>query len=329
MRTRLFVERRQDAGEHWRFTLGGYVDGLVANREVAGATRTATDAVVGPADLYAEYASERFDVRAGFSRIVWGRLDEFQPTDVVNPIDLTRFVLEGRSEARLPVGLVRGRLFLPHASTLEALVVPVFRAGRFDQLDERTSPFDLAVPLPVIIPEPDAGWDSMQGGARFTSTLGRLDWGASAYRGLQAFQPFSRFTMIGGDFETVRGKWGVRGETAWFVDDELQAGIGADRRAGDYRVAGNLLLTRRAGDTDLLVVASTDRSFVRDTRTVRVFGVYEPTDGTGFARIIAAMSLRDNLWLEGSGGLFAGSSLDTIGRLTRRDFVYARLKVFF
>jgi hypothetical protein len=41
------------------------------------------------------------------------------------------------------------------------------------------------------------------------------------------------------------------------------------------------------------------------------------------------VSLRDNLWLEGSGGLFAGSSLDTIGRLTHRDFAYARLRVFF
>ena len=54
-----------------------------------------------------------------------------------------------------------------------------------------------------------------------------------------------------------------------------------------------------------------------------------PADGTTFTRVIGAVSLRDNVWLEGSGGLFTGTSLDTIGRLTRRDFVYARLKVFF
>jgi hypothetical protein len=45
--------------------------------------------------------------------------------------------------------------------------------------------------------------------------------------------------------------------------------------------------------------------------------------------VIGAFSLRDNVWLEGSGGLFTGTSLDVIGRLTRRDFLYARLKVFF
>ena len=76
--------------------------------------------------------TSRFDLRAGAARLVWGRLDEFQPTDVVNPIDLSRFLMEGRSEARLPVGLVRGRaVFLPHSTTLEAVVVPVLSARAF------------------------------------------------------------------------------------------------------------------------------------------------------------------------------------------------------
>jgi hypothetical protein len=77
-----------------------------------------------------------------------------------------------------------------------------------------------------------------------------------------------------------------------------------------------------------LVIAA-DRSFVRETRTVRVFGVYDPTDRTAFGRVIAAISVRDNVWLEGSGGVFTGTSTDVIGRLSRRDFLYGRLKVFF
>ena len=169
--------------------------------------------------------------------------------------------------------------------------------------------------------------------------------------------------MVGGDFETVRGAWGVRGEVAAFVDDELQstrlargvpgrsvdAGVGVDRRAGSYRVAGDVLWSVRRVDAggdgepdparavaaeelngaELNLVLAADRSFARETRTVRVFAVYDPLDGTTFARVIGAISLRDNLWLEGSGGLFAGTSDDTLGRLSTRDFVYARLKVFF
>ena len=378
-RLRLFAERRDEFGEHLRLVLSGHVDGLVG-RNLPGAASSRA-AVARPLDLYADLVWARAEVRLGASRIVWGRLDEFQPTDVVNPIDLSKFLLEGRSEARLAVGVVRGRFFLPRSATLEVIAVPGFRAGRFDQLDEPTSPFNLGVMPRTLVErhEPALGLASMQGGARLTATTGRVDWGATAYRGLRAFpivtarylptelpaapplfdETFPRFTMVGGDFETVRGAWGLRGEAAWFVDDTLQsaalqrgvkgasleAGIGADRRAGDYRLAANVMMSSRSVDEDVyplpvaddpsidgidvtLVVAA-DRSFARETRTLRVFGVYDPVNGTTFVRAIGAVSLRDDVWLEASGGVLTGSAPTTFGRLSRRDFVYARLKVFF
>lgn len=371
LRARLFAERRDEIGEHLRVNLAGHVDGLLADRAALGTRGATADAVARPLDVYVEVVGDRVEVRAGMSRIVWGRLDEFQPTDVVNPIDLSRFVFEGRSEARLPVALVRGRLFLPASSTIEALLVPAFRAGRFDQLGEQSSPFNLArVPVPVRREEPAFGAASLQGGVRFTSTVRRVDWGLSAYRGFRTFptvtldaaagvvhETFPRFTMLGADFETVHGAWGVRGEAAAFVDDELQStraargvpgrsidsGLGVDRRAGDYRVAANLLLSWRGADaadapfaadeelnrTDVSFVIAADRSFAQETRTLRLLTLYDPGDGAVFARVIAAASLRDDIWVDVSAGLFAGASPDTIGRLTRRDFLYARMKVFF
>jgi hypothetical protein len=385
LRTRIFAERHDEFGSHLRINLAGYVDGLIADRSngpgYPAKAGLHEDAILRPADVYVDIVTARFDLRAGAARLVWGRLDEFQPTDVVNPLDLSRFLMEGRSEARLPVGLVRGRVFLPGSTTLEAVVVPHFRRGRFDQLDEPSSPFDLADPtgsapqLSFVRDEPE--W-SPQGGVRVTSTTGRVDWGVSAYRGIKAFpistlvagnpaeaglyirESFPRFTMIGGDFETVRGPWGVRGEVAAFVNDELQsirairgvpghsvtAGVGVDRKAGDYRIAANALWSTSGADTadpaartfvgddevertDFSLVIAADRSFARETRTVRVFAVYDPADATTFTRVIAAISVRDNVWIEGSGGLITGRSLDIIGRLTRRDFAYARLKVFF
>ena len=359
-RARLFAERRDDFGSHLRVVLSGHVDGLLVRTGVG--SDTVHDAIARPLDMYAELIWPRIEIRMGSSRIVWGRLDEFQPTDVVNPLDLSRFLLEGRSEARLAVGMVRSRVFLSGSTTLEVIAVPAFRAGRFDQLDEPSSPFNLNVVPPALIERrrPAFGAESVQGGARVTSTVGRVDWGATVYRGLRAFptltvQPdevmetFPRFTMVGGDFETVRGAWGVRGEAAFFVDDELQsvplargvegqsieAGIGVDRRAGSYRLAGNVLVARRTAEqgllreSDVTLVVAADRSFARETRTLRLFAVYDPTEGTTFTRGIGAVSLRDGVWLEGSGGLLTGTSTTTIGRLSRRDFVYARLKVFF
>jgi hypothetical protein len=357
MRTRVFAEHRREVGDRLRLNLSAYVDGLLADRTASGGSRTSADAVIRPGDIYAELQTTRFDLRVGASRLVWGRLDEFQPTDVVNPIDLTRFLLEGRGEARLPVGLVRARAFLPASSTLEAVLVPAFRPSRFDQLEEATSPFNLARNANVICPpaglgpcrllaierrEPQLTWSNVQGGVRFTSTLARVDWGLSAYRGFRTFptfqvtgtrlvESFPRFTMIGGDFETVRGQWGIRGELATFAEPDrtFEGGAGADRRAGDYRVAGNVVVSHARGDTNVTLVAVGDRRFARETRTVRVLVAYDPDDSTAFVRGIAAASLRDDVWIEGSAGVFAGSSLDVLGRLTDRDFLYARLKVFF
>ena len=336
LRTRLFVEHRRDVGSHLRLNLSGHVDGLLADREATGGSGSSSDTVLRPLNFYAEIYGERFDLRIGASRLVWGRLDEFQPTDVVNPIDLTRFLLEGRSEARLPVGLVRGRAFFG-ASTLEGVVIPAFRASRFDQLEELTSPFNLFPLIPRV--EPPVAWRNVQGGTRFTSTVGRLDWGVSAFRGFMSFPVVGpafegnhpRYTMIGADFETVRGQWGIRGEVATFdaVERRFEGGVGVDRRAGDYRIASNVLISHEPDDTDVTVVAAADRSFARETRTVRAFAVYNPSDGTAFVRGIAAVSLREDVWLEGSIGVFAGSSLEPLGLLTRRDFVYTRLKVFF
>jgi hypothetical protein len=358
-RSRLFAEGLLNPGDRIHIRAGVFVDALVGDREARGATETVTSAVVQPADIYAEYRGTAFDLRAGMARVVWGRLDEFQPTDVVNPIDLSKFLLEGRSEARLPVALGRGRLFLPAGSTLEGVVVPFFRSARFDQLGEETSPFFLAPVGNRERHEPAATWKNIQGGARFTSTIGRVDFGLSGWRGFESFptyqlQPFPidplilvfptydevfpRYTMLGGDFETVSGPWGLRGELAWFHDSparSFEGGIGADRRAGDYRVALNAVVTH-AADTNVTLVGMAERSFVRETRTARLLAVYDPTNDTAFVRGIGAISLRDNFWLEGSIGWLDGEAptarpqgATVLGLLSDRDFAYLRLRVHF
>jgi hypothetical protein len=376
LRVRLFAERTQDLGRHVRIRLAGYVDGLVADR--GQPSTPTTDAIARPQELYLEVHGEAADLRLGYSRVVWGRLDELQPTDVVNPLDLTRFFFEGRSEARLPVAMARGRLFLPRSTTIELLALPDFRPGRFDQLDEPTSPFNLIAdacslgsglggaggPTPVTCrrQEPGVRWQNLQTGARVQTTTGRVDWGVAAFRGFETFgaltldpdgtpvETFSRFTMVGGDFEAVRGQWGIRGEAAWFADDNFQsptlsaplegqtidAGVGADRRAGDFRVSGNVLVRRRSLDnpaaaasfdrTEVNLIGSVDRAFARETRRLQVFGVHDPTEGTSFLRTIITVSLTDQLSLEVSGGAFLGEGPDTLGRFADRDFAYFRVR---
>ncbi len=357
LRARVFAEEAVDAGPRIRLVASGFVEGLVADRG-----RAVRDVIAEPHELTAGLRTKRVDLTAGFGRVVWGRLDELQPTDVVNPLDASRFFFEGRSEARLAVPLVRATVYAGEHASIEGVYVPFFRRGRFDRLDEPTSPFTLGPAVPFADRSPARTARNAQGGARASFTSGRVDWSVSGYRGFRPFgiyaaaDPFvvervyPRFTMVGGDFETVSGPWGMRGEIAVFTSDAFQpqtagpvrtgssidAGGGVDRKAGEYRLSGQMLIHReqyddRAGGTrtDLSLIVSADRSFARQKYEGRLFGVFNPTSGSAFVRGIARAALRDNVALEGSVGIFTGDGADNIGRFSDSDFAYVRLKYSF
>ena len=115
----------------------------------------------------------------------------------------------------------------------------------------------------------------------------------------------------------------------------FDAGGGVDRKAGEYRVSGQLLVHReeyadaRAPRTDVSLIVSADRSFARQKYEGRLFGVYNPANGAAFLRGVARANLRDNVALEASIGAFGGDGVDTIGRFSDSDFAYVRLKYFF
>jgi hypothetical protein len=357
LRVRGFAEDTIDAGSHFRFVAAGFVEGLLADRN--GTTR---DVAAEAQELTVTIRTKRLDFSTGFGRVVWGRLDELQPTDVVNPIDVSRFFFEGRSEARLAVPLARARIYAGENATIEAVYVPVFRRGRFDRLAESSSPFNIAPAVPFTDRSPASTLANGQGGARASFTSGRVDWSVSAYRGFRPLglyaasgpasidRVYPRFTMVGGDVETVAGPWAFRGEVAAFTTDAFQApstalvfpgqsidaGGGVDRKAGAYRVSGQVILHRETyddaaadGRTDVSLIVSADRSFGREKYEGRLFGVYNPVSGAAFVRGITKATLRDNLTLEGSLGWFAGRGLDTIGRFSESDFGYVRVKYFF
>ena len=77
------------------------------------------------------------------------------------------------------------------------------------------------------------------------------------------------------------------------------------------------------------LVLSADRRFARERYALRVFGVANPSEGSGFARAIASAELRDNLALEASIGWFVGEGRDLVGRFADSDFGYLRLKYYF
>ena len=166
-----------------------------------------------------------------------------------------------------------------------------FRRGRFDQLDEPTSPFNLeqalgrdqvaclAIGCPAVLPveitrhEPAATLNNGQGGLRFNTTSGKVDWSVAAYRGLEPFglatagTPAADAGGRAGEYYVSAihdAWWGLRNRSRasgafaakWLLSSRttfrarfvlfpahrLMQGLGVDRQAGAYRISGTALL---------------------------------------------------------------------------------------
>jgi len=268
-----------------RLRFDGFAEGLVADR-----SGRVTDAVVRAREAWIELAGAKGDLRAGFGRVIWGRLDEIQPSDVINPLDTARYLFDGRSAARLPVAVVRGRWFASEDVVIEGVLAPLFRRATFDELDEATSPFnllnDLVLPTGVVSSgvvhdEPETRWSNVSGGGRVSGTIGRVDIAAAAFRGfdgfgLLSFEPdfsqspgaavvgslverFPRFTMLSGDFESVSGDWAWRGEAAVFVEKTLQGAAGTAVKGRAFDAGAGV--DRRTGDFRIFASAILHRQW--------------------------------------------------------------------
>lgn len=366
LRPRVNVSGTFELSRYARIHVDAIADALLAERTNVARESVRVNAIRADArDAWVEVGSTRADLRAGYGRLAWGRLDEVQPSDVINPIDTSRFFLDGRAEARLPVAFARARVFVTQSLTLEGVIVPFFRRSRFDSLDEETSPFNLAkdaelppgtLAIGVTRIEPAREWRNVQGGGRVSATLGRVDVSASVYRGFRGFgdvtlepvlvpgtlhlfagapvERYSRFTMLATDFETVTGPWAWRGEAAWFKDASFDIGAGVDRKTGAYRVFSSVIVhhdsasTATPARTNTNVVGSIERQFHRDQWLARAFVVANPADRSGFVRGLVSWSVSDRVGIDATAAKFLGTGDDTISKFAGRDFVMARIRYF-
>jgi hypothetical protein len=190
-------------------------------------------------------------------------------------------------------------------------------------------------------------------------TFDRVDVDVAAYRGFETFglvtlepvmalvERFPRYTMIAGDFETVKGKWAVRGETALFAEKTflaasrpgtvsghaIDAGVGVDRKTGEFRIFASVLFHRDWAPSDPAInrsnvdlVGSIERTFSRDRYLARAFAVVNPDDKAGFARFVLLWKMRDDVAVELSAAAFFGRGDDVLSRFHRRDFVLTRIR---
>lgn len=200
-------------------------------------------------------------VEGGIRKLSWGKADSLGPLNVINPFDLTDLTVTDDLERRIARPLFRVSWAAGPLTQAEAVLLPSFEphavdfAGRWQPGQVRS----LLLSGYTFDSAPDTSTlDYAQGGLRFTTTTGSVDWGIQYFYGFlptPAFRvttpppgtvgiEYNRYHQAGADLAAVLGDLGLRAELAanltedpagddpYVYNPHLAFSLGADRDVG-------------------------------------------------------------------------------------------------
>ena len=191
-----------------------------------------------PVEAYVSLYFPMVDVRLGKQFIFWGKTDWINPTDNINPWDYKNISSE-IEDYRLPVTAIKTNWYLGPV-TLEADWIPVFLPDRVPLPTGVLQPgipeehVPAIVAAPPVLPAPTLGHS--QGAFRLLHSVWGIDYSLSFYSGFDhGFSLISEregnkivltpeykpLKVFGGDFQRTFGRWGIKGEGAYFRTADL------------------------------------------------------------------------------------------------------------
>ena len=211
-----------DVGKSFRLKLSPrlFYDGTVQEPKDANPLQSFSQVYPGKPlqieaeEAYLEVDQAYWEFKGGIQKVQWGKLDEINPTDNLNPQDFSRFVLDKRVDRKIGVPMLKLDVFPPQWETfrIEAVWVPVFVPFRMARPGERWFPpifyvgpsvdipypgTSLVVPVAVRerIPEPDLparSFENSQAAMRVSKTVRNVDLALSYFYGFDTFTPVYR-----------------------------------------------------------------------------------------------------------------------------------------
>ena len=202
-------------------------------------------------EAYCDLSFNKFDLRIGQQIIVWGRADGFNPTNNITPSDMTVFSSD-EDERRLENFVTRIRYNF-HPLTIELNWIPVYRATKlslkniqfpngidwakddFPSMETNKSSYGLKIDL--IKAAFDASVSFYDGFYKRPSIV--------SLNNTEVIRSAFQTKVIGADFSTVIGSYGLRGEFALSIPDskkntthfipykQFEYTIGIDREWGN------------------------------------------------------------------------------------------------
>lgn len=210
-------------------------------------------------EYYIRFPVSISSFKIGKQIYTWGQGDLIKPTNNLNPIDYSDF-LDTEDET---MGVLSVSLCVPYKRWMfEGVIIPLFTPNKLPETNSRwyTKLPDL-MPNPLnphellhtqytfISPDlPSDDWRSLQLAGRISGTIKNFDVAMSYYYGYNKFpffdkslhhlsqdtmylniqKRYSRIQSVGGDFATVVADFGMHGEIAYYITEDIDDGALAD-----------------------------------------------------------------------------------------------------
>lgn len=306
---------------------------------------------------FSPFISENLDVKIGKQRIVWGTADLLNPTDNLNPDDLTDMLNFG---AKIPSWALKAGYYLGD-NTITGIWIPFFEPALFSR-GGTVSSFGR---LPGRVEEPVKSLKNGMFGLKFSGAAFNIDYSMSYFKGFDAVpmpvridplvgmvMGFPEIQVLGfdlaGEFRSV-GFWG---EMALFFPEEIKIGltvflsdqpylkytIGLDytfknRVYLEAQYVHGFLTERGRGNLSSFIMVALERKFLNDDLTLSMSGgmsvkswdKINDTFGTLFSEEISYRPY-DNLELSLSLYLFGGKSETLLGNMKDLDQIVFEIK---
>lgn len=200
-------------------------------------------------EAYGGWYTPYFSLEVGKKIFAWGKADEFNPTDLINPEDYRWFITFDKPQRKIGVPMAAATVSYD-AWSLQGVAIPVFTPALLPDPASDWLPwqlalqYDIAAAMPDLVtlqrgntPEPKA--ENVQGAARLSGSIGRFDLEAVAFDGFDPLptydvrlfvdpelylagesvlvmrEEFQRYQAYGGSAAFTAGKFAFRTEAAY------------------------------------------------------------------------------------------------------------------
>ncbi len=240
---------------------------------------------------YVDYYGQDFDLRLGKQRISWGTAMGFNPTDIINPVDISN-----PTKDKLSVWAIKGEYYWGSILALTGVYVPFFRPA-VDVIPQNHH-------IPVIRPEDEGQWAIKLG----AMGVAGMDFSLMYFSGWESMPHLRRrptgpqgyyrdVEVFGADFATSIGDLGLWLEAAYTSpregSDYVDWAVG-----GDYGLPNGPLIAaqylrrenRGTAHNYIMLGLENDLAVIHSGK---VGGIYDLTNGSYMVNPELCLSLSD------------------------------------